>query len=76
MNIWILILTVITNDGSVKTLLNFPQKPEYNTQAGCTESGQAIANELQLKLGTSNAKIYFYCDGVPRSELLKSLTGA
>lgn len=74
--IWILVLVVIGSDGAVKTQLNFPQKPEYNTQTSCNESGGAIANDLQIKLGTSNAKVYFYCDGVPRGEITKSLNGA
>ena len=73
--IWILVLVIIGADGSVRTQLNFPQKSEYNSQLNCKESGSVIADELQLKLGTSNAKVYYYCDGVPRSEITKSLSG-
>lgn len=74
--IWVLIIVAVYSNGEAKTFLNFPQKPEYNTKTSCNESGQAIANELQIKLGTENAKVYFYCDGVPRSEVTKSLHGA
>lgn len=74
--IWILVIVAIYSDGNVKTMLNFPQKSEYNSKASCNESGTVLANDLQLKLGTENAKVYFYCDGVPRNEITKSLNGA
>lgn len=74
--IWILVLVVIGIDGQVRTQLNFPQKSEWNNEKICNESGQVIANELQVKIGTQNGKVYFYCEGAPRSEITKSLQGA
>jgi hypothetical protein len=74
--IWILILVVVGADGNIKAQLNFPQKSEYNTQTNCNENGQIIANQLQTKIGTENGRVFFYCDGVPRSEITKSLFGA
>lgn len=74
--IWVLILVVVSSDGKLFTELSFPQKPEYNTEKVCNESGLVIANETQTKIGTTNGKVYFYCEGVPRSEVTKSLFGA
>jgi hypothetical protein len=74
--IWVLILVILNADGKVYTQLSFPQKPEYNTEKSCNENGQLIANKAQMEIGTTNGKVFFYCDGVPRSEITKSLFGA
>ena len=74
--IWVLILVVFGSDGKVYTQLSFPQKPEYNTEKICNENGQIIANKTQMEIGTTNGKVYFYCEGVPRGEVTKSLFGA
>lgn len=73
--IWILIIVAVYSDGNVKTQLNFPQKSEWNNEKVCNDNGKELSRELQIKLGTENAKVYFYCDGVPRSEVTKSVNG-
>lgn len=74
--IWVLILVVLGSDGKLYTQLSFPQKPEYNTEKSCKESGTIIANKAQLEIGTTNGKVFFYCEGVSRTEITKSLLGA
>lgn len=71
--IWLLLVVSINADGSVSSVINTPNKAEFNTEAVCKETGQALVNQLQVKIGTNNARFYWKCEGLPYKELMKSM---
>lgn len=74
--IWFLMIVSISADGSVSSVIETPTKPEYNTEAACNQAGKVISEQLQLKLGTNNAKLYWKCSSMPLKELMQAFPSA
>lgn len=71
--IWFIILTTVMSNGDVYTEVQFPQKPEYNNEQQCNQSGDAIVNQKQLELGTNSGKVYYVCQSASFDEIGKAL---
>jgi hypothetical protein len=63
MVIWFLILTLITPDGKVKTMLNTSSKPEYNVKESCEGAAKEMAATLQESLG-DKARVFWECQDI------------
>lgn len=70
-SLWIMVLVVILTNGDVKTELQWPLKPEYNSEASCNKNAELKANELLVKLGSNNARVFFQCQAVNVEDLAK-----
>lgn len=71
--LWFLVLISVNINGTVNAQLQWPTKPQYNSENGCEASGQAIADKMQVELGTSNSKVFWICKGVPYSDIANTI---
>lgn len=73
--VWFIIMMSVNSDGSVSATLQYPLQPQFNNEKSCLESGQALADEEQLKIGSNNGKIFWRCEGVNFDAIQKLVTG-
>ena len=71
--LWFLVLISVNINGTVSTQLHWPTKPQFNSEKECDASGQAIADKLQLELGTSNSKVFWACKSVSYSDIANTI---
>lgn len=71
--LWVMVIVIILANGDVKTELQWPLKPEYNTEASCSSNADKAATALQVQLGSNNARVLWQCQGVKLDELAKTL---
>lgn len=71
LKVWFVILASLNADGTLNADLKYPLDPKFNNEKSCQESGQALADQLQLELGTTNSKVFFLCTSIPMDELQK-----
>lgn len=62
--LWVMILVLVYKDGTVKTDMQFPLKPEYNDEASCSENAAMAAAEMQTRIGSDNAEVFFQCKSI------------
>lgn len=67
--IWFIVLNIVMNNGDVYSDIHYPNSPEYNNEKSCNESGQALVDQKQIEIGTSNGKAYFICIPVEKDKL-------
>jgi hypothetical protein len=72
MVVWFLILTIVTSDGHVKTILNTSSKPEYNVKESCEGAAKDMADQLQEKVG-DKARIYWQCQDIKYEDIDRAL---
>jgi hypothetical protein len=72
--VWMIILNILMNDGSLYTDVHFPNDPKYNNEKDCNEAGQALVDQKQLEIGTNAGKTYFICRAITPDEI-KAATG-
>ena len=54
--VWMIILNILMNDGTLYTDVHFPNDPQYNNEKDCNEAGQALVDQKQLEIGTNAGK--------------------
>jgi hypothetical protein len=74
--IWFIILMTVNSDGSVNATLQYPLQPQFNNEKNCLESGQALADQEQLKVGLNNGKIFWRCEPVGYDAIQKLVSGS
>ena len=73
MQFWFVILVVISANGNATLHSHYPKSPKYNNELDCRGYGQIVADEMQLKLGTNNHKVFWKCESVSLDTIAKSL---
>lgn len=67
--IWFIILNVVMSNGDVYSDLRYANKPEFNNEKSCNEAGQALVDQKQIEIGTTNGKAYFSCFPVEKKAI-------
>jgi hypothetical protein len=67
--VWMVILNILMNDGSLYTDVHFPNDPQYNNEKDCNEAGQALVDQKQLEIGTNAGKTYFICKPITADDI-------
>lgn len=64
---------MINVSGDARLHAHYPKSPKYNNEYDCKSYGQIVADELQLKLGTNNNKVFWKCESVSLDTIAKAL---
>lgn len=59
------------NDITVQTEAHWSNDPVYNNEQSCNEAGKALADKMQVEVGTANAMVFWKCQEASLDEMLK-----
>ena len=72
--IWLLVMIVVgvaDNDVKVQTEVHWPNDPNFNTEQLCNEAGKALADKMQVEIGSNNGLVFWKCQGASLDEMIE-----